>query len=691
MKITSYKKYYLKNHAFLFFWALVLNAFMPVVSYCLAPDTRQTEESCQKEHARTESLHAKDIADILEAHESFVFLDARSKEIIDQALTSIQEQARSDERACDCECDRDQEFIASCMRIKDRIDDGYSTIALKDFNVIMQDGSEQVRDVSPDFDQFELRAVRVAQSDCDNDTLVFSCEPIVPARSLSISGDACDKASRELSLDPESLDKVSCGSLYVLKDISLDQTAVNLCDIDKHDKDLCRKLEASREVREIIDGASRAEAVIGDRTGTQNVQLGTFALFNSEETNYNTGIGNYALYQNTGDYNVGLGFQALYDNTGNYNVGSGYGALYNNQGYSNVGSGYLAVCYNQGDYNVGIGYRAIGSGSYYSPGSYNVAMGYQALYDNRNGHDNVGVGAGALYDNYDNNYNTAVGSGALNNNVQNDNTAMGFRSLYTNSSGYANTAVGSAALFSNTVGYENTVTGSGALYTNTTGYGNTAIGYQALYSNTTGHDNVAVGKYALKDNTTGYYNVAVGEYAHQHNISGSCNTLIGGYTGQTLQTGRDNVYIGYGMNAAASNESSTTRIDNIYSSPVTGRNVYVTSSHKVGYLSSSRRFKENIDDMPATAVSDLNKLRPVTFNYKEEIDETKSKQFGLIAEEVLDVYPEAVSLGEDGEPDAVQYEQFIPILIEGHQQHDGEIETLKAQVAELTARLDALS
>ena len=51
------------------------------------------------------------------------------------------------------------------------------------------------------------------------------------------------------------------------------------------------------------------------------------------------------------------------------------------------------------------------------------------------------------------------------------------------------------------------------------------------------------------------------------------------------------------------------------------------------------------------------RLRPVTFHYKPEYSESApSLQYGLIAEEVAEVYPDLVQYDKDGKPFTVQYQ-----------------------------------
>jgi len=67
--------------------------------------------------------------------------------------------------------------------------------------------------------------------------------------------------------------------------------------------------------------------------------------------------------------------------------------------------------------------------------------------------------------------------------------------------------------------------------------------------------------------------------------------------------------------------------------------VYVDSNGQLGTAVSSRRFKEQMRDMGDSSNA-LMKLRPVTFLYKPEYDKgPRILHYGLIAEEVAEVYP----------------------------------------------------
>jgi hypothetical protein len=70
--------------------------------------------------------------------------------------------------------------------------------------------------------------------------------------------------------------------------------------------------------------------------------------------------------------------------------------------------------------------------------------------------------------------------------------------------------------------------------------------------------------------------------------------------------------------------------------------VFVNSNGQLGTLSSSARYKQNIETMGDRSRG-LLKLRPVTFHYKS--DPNGELQYGLIAEEVAKVYPDLVTKG----------------------------------------------
>jgi len=288
----------------------------------------------------------------------------------------------------------------------------------------------------------------------------------------------------------------------------------------------------------------------------------------------------------------------------------------------------------------------------------NTAVGVYALQGLTSGYHNAASGWGALINNTAGYYNTAVGSSAL----------------YNNTTGYENTAIGYGALFNNT-GYSNTATGSRALNSNTAGAYNTATGYQALYRNTTGNFNIATGQGALIANATGSWNIAIGDAAGQNLPTGDSNIMVGVLAGASFTSNEsNNIDIG---NPGFPGDSGVTRIGQgglqtatyiaAVRSVTTGNNdavpVLIDSNGQLGTVSSSRRYKEDIHDM-GDASDRLLHLRPVTFHYKKPYaDGSKPIQYGLIAEEVAEVYPDLVVRGKDGQVETVQYYKLDAMLL----------------------------
>jgi hypothetical protein len=104
--------------------------------------------------------------------------------------------------------------------------------------------------------------------------------------------------------------------------------------------------------------------------------------------------------------------------------------------------------------------------------------------------------------------------------------------------------------------------------------------------------------------------------------------------------------------------------------------VIVTSSGRLGVVASSARYKRDIQAMGGRSQA-LMKLRPVTFHYKQ--DPVRERQYGLIAEEVAEVYPELVVRGEKGEVESVQYHELIPMLLNELQKQQRQIQQLTRQ------------
>jgi len=316
------------------------------------------------------------------------------------------------------------------------------------------------------------------------------------------------------------------------------------------------------------------------------------------------------------------------------------------------------------------GYQAFNSNS---TGTLNSAVGISALYSNTTGSANSAFGLSALYHNVSGQSNNAFGWGALFSNVNGwENSAFGQDALFFNTSGSDNSAFGEVALQSNTTGSENSAFGHFTMLKNTTGTYNSAFGYGALGSNTTGWGNSALGVGALGGVTTGNYNIGLGQQA-----------------GSSLDIGNYNIDIG---NAGAAGEYNTIRIGtqgtvfgglgqiatyiagiNGVTTGLAGAAVVVDANGQLGTISSSRRYKEDIRPM-GEASDRLYQLRPVTFRYKTaDAQGQKPLQFGLVAEEVAEAFPDLVVPGKDGQPQTVAYHVLPAMLLNELQKEHREV------------------
>lgn len=275
-----------------------------------------------------------------------------------------------------------------------------------------------------------------------------------------------------------------------------------------------------------------------------------------------------------------------------------------------------------------------------------------------------------------------------------DNVAVGYHALNAVATGGAdNTAIGSRALDVNTSGAANVGVGTDALGANTTGSSNIAMGSDALALMTDGFANIAIGTGVLEVSANDDRNTAIGFKALSNLTSGSNNVALGDNGGGTLVTGSENVYVASSGVAA---EDGTIRIGRSFQTRAfvsgirgvtTGFsnavNVVIDSSGQLGTVSSSRRTKQDIEDLGDVGLK-LQQLRPVRFRYiKPFADGSQPLQYGLIAEEVEQVLPELVAYGADGLPETVQYHVLPSLLV-------AEVQRLERARAAMADELRAL-
>lgn len=342
--------------------------------------------------------------------------------------------------------------------------------------------------------------------------------------------------------------------------------------------------------------------------------------------------------------------------------------------YFGLNAGNLNVADFQNSDNTGVGFEALHANVY---GYANTALGSEALTINTTGRLNVAVGARSLFSNETGGENTAVGVQALQSSTGSQGTAFGFQALQSDL-GTPSTALGYQALHSNTYGSYNLAVGYQALFSNTTGFFNSGFGWAALYSNLTGQRNTALGSQAL-------FNIT----------SGSDNVGIGWGAGGQITTGSDNIAIGH---AGFGSDSGVIRIGTLgkqnaaYVQGINGATiaggapVHVDFNGRLGTLTSSRRFKREIEPMASSSEA-LLKLRPVTFRYNADIDAQGIPQFGLIAEQVNEIDPELVLRDETGKIHTVRYEAVNAMLLNEFLKDHRRIEEQQAALSQKEAEL----
>jgi len=121
-----------------------------------------------------------------------------------------------------------------------------------------------------------------------------------------------------------------------------------------------------------------------------------------------------------------------------------------------------------------------------------------------------------------------------------------------------------------------------------------------------------------------------------------------------------------------------------------GTPVFIHANHKLGTLTSSKRFKQDIQQMGTTSEA-LFALKPVTFHYKKEIDPAGTSQFGLVAEDVEKVNPDLVVRDKDEKPYSVRYDQVNAMLLNEFIKEHKKVEEQQGTIADLKSEMKTLA
>jgi hypothetical protein len=130
-------------------------------------------------------------------------------------------------------------------------------------------------------------------------------------------------------------------------------------------------------------------------------------------------------------------------------------------------------------------------------------------------------------------------------------------------------------------------------------------------------------------------------------------------------------------------------IASVWNQPGGSQAVYVNSDGKLGLQVSSRRFKDDIE--PIEQASEvIYGLKPVSFRYKAEIESTRTRGFGLIAEDVAQLSPDLVTRGNDGQVNAVRYDAVNAMLLNEFLKEHRKVEKQATTIAQLKRQVETL-
>lgn len=244
-----------------------------------------------------------------------------------------------------------------------------------------------------------------------------------------------------------------------------------------------------------------------------------------------------------------------------------------------------------------------------------------------------------------------------------------------------------------TFGNQNTAIGNLALSLLTEGINNCAVGLSSLQNATTAFANVAMGTSNLRSLISGSVNTGIGFGVLDGITTGSTNTALGFEAGASL-TGSDsdnimianpgvigdNNTIRIGTSGAGQNQQNRcfiAGIRGITTGVVNAIAVLIDSAGQLGTVSSAVRYKENIQDLGNDS-NIIYSLRPVKFNYRKHPD---IPAWGLIAEEVSEIFPSLTAYDGDGQPESVKYHELPVLLL-------NEIKKLRTRIDDLEYRLN---
>jgi len=499
----------------------------------------------------------------------------------------------------------------------------------------------------------------------------------------------------------------------------------------------------------IANDASISGLTVGKGGGAvaTGTALGYQALNSNSSGTVNTAVGYQAGYTNTTNALTAVGYRAGYlynsgsETTGSVFVGYSAGSATTTGHDNSFVGGSVATANTSGSYNTALGNSALASNT---TASNNTAVGYQAGYSNTTGYSQAIFGYQAGYTNSTGVANTFIGNSAGYSATGGYNTFIGQSAGDSVSSGTKNTILGrysgnQGGLDIRTANnYIVLSDGDGNPRQVIDGSGNVGIGgtpvslastkiltvtdateariqLQNTASGSTSADGVS-----LAINGTDFYvnnreNGNIITYVNgseRMRIDSSGNLLVGttsvlnGNTKLSVYQNGPSVNCIWAQNAAT-NDGATKIVattgqttassahffyDAGYNFPtsftrafaVRGDGVIFALNTTIQSLS-DKRLKENIVDSQ-DGLNIIQGLRPVRFDWKKETGIEKTNQLGFIAQEVEQVFPEAVDKYSNNEDNTIEYKSvgsgaFIPVLVKAIQELNAKVTALETQLA----------
>ena len=214
---------------------------------------------------------------------------------------------------------------------------------------------------------------------------------------------------------------------------------------------------------------------------------------------------------------------------------------------------------------------------------------------------------------------------------------------------------------------------AGATYSHDTNFKGMDVGDQAFYGEYDGGS-----LYILKNRYYDGSNWIAKENGGGSTINMDTSGDIHFQTSANVNAGQTG---GFTTRATIKDSNGLMYIAGAYSTTTgTGANMYIQSDGAFYRSTSSRRYKNTIEDA-THGLAELLKLRSVTYKGNNDGDIILG---GLIAEEVHDAgLTEFVQYNDDDEPDALSYGNMVSLCIKAIQEQQEQIKTLEAKVKTL--------